>query len=378
VETEMSVMARPVPDADLPEPKTRLRAVEELTEVAARGLEGMLDSASGLFCCRTERSDSRDLRPLGKSLRYSLISLLGLHRHKLAGGRTPIDVEGLLARYIQQGGPLRLGDLSLLLWACADILPERVGSVCRAFRVGEVLEVSPEAPEVKTMEFSWLLSGLTRCWDASPQESGLADLCRRVYHLLMGNYVARTGLFRHQGKGTWTGRLRGRFANFADQIYPVQALERFSRSFPSLEAMEAATSCARTLCRLQGPLGQWWWHYDAVTGRVLRPYPVYSVHQHAMAPMALLPLAEATGQDFRTPAYRGLAWVMGRNELGIDMTDRGRNLIWRSIVRTGVPHRFLEEGLAFMCLPTGGADRLIVKYECRPYCLGWLLYALAG
>ena len=52
-------------------------------------------------------------------------------------------------------------------------------------------------------------------------------------------------------------------------------------------------------------------------GRIVEPYEVYSVHQHGMAPMGLLALAEATGdQRYVAAADRGLRWIYGRNELG--------------------------------------------------------------
>ena len=40
--------------------------------------------------------------------------------------------------------------------------------------------------------------------------------------------------------------------------------------------------CAHGLCQAQGALGQWWWHYDSLRGRVFEGYPVFSVHQHGM------------------------------------------------------------------------------------------------
>ena len=60
----------------------------------------------------------------------------------------------------------------------------------------------------------------------------------------------------------------------------------------------------------QGPAGQWWWHYDRRTGRVVERYPVYAVHQDAMAPMALLALERrGAASTCATPIARGLAWL---------------------------------------------------------------------
>ena len=60
------------------------------------------------------------------------------------------------------------------------------------------------------------------------------------------------------------------------------------------------------ICELQGPDGQWWWHYDTRTGKVVEGYPVYSVHQDSMAPMALLDLEDAGGPQHSEAITRGL------------------------------------------------------------------------
>ena len=83
--------------------------------------------------------------------------------------------------------------------------------------------------------------------------------------------------------------------SFAAQVYPIQALARLHRSADDQEALAVANSVAAAICTAQGEAGQWWWHYDGRTGGVVEGYPVYSVHQHAMGPMALLDLAEAGG-----------------------------------------------------------------------------------
>src|SRR5205085_4135860 len=98
---------------------------------------------------------------------------------------------------------------------------------------------------------------------------------------------------------------RTHVACFADQVYPIQALARLYHSGNDADALAAAEECAARICELQGDGGQWWWHYDARTGRVIEGYPVYSVHQHAMAPMALLDLAEAGGSGRMADIARG-------------------------------------------------------------------------
>jgi len=175
------------------------------------------------------------------------------------------------------------------------------------------------------------------------------------------------------------GLFRSHIASFADQIYPIYALSRFSEVFGIETALDSALSCANRICELQGPLGQWWWHYDAVGGRVVGPYPVYSVHQDAMAPMALFAINSASGKDFNEPVFRGLNWITGQNELSIDLRERGLNVIWRNIHQSTV-ERYFEESrmLIFPNRKTFSSQRLNVLFECHPYHLGWILFAFAG
>ena len=50
-------------------------------------------------------------------------------------------------------------------------------------------------------------------------------------------------------------------------------------------------------------------------------YPVYSVHQHAMAPMALLDLRAAGGTDYMPAIAKGLQWLDSHPEKSEDMVS---------------------------------------------------------
>jgi hypothetical protein len=136
---------------------------------------------------------------------------------------------------------------------------------------------------------------------------------------------------------------------------------------------------AERMCELQASLGEWSWHYDSVTGRVVSRYPVYSVHQHAMAPMMLFAASEATGRDFSDAIYKGLAWINGDNELRRDFVEPSLGLVWRCIYLDPMD-AYTDAALRFLQFRGGTANarQLKVRYECRPYELGWLLYAFAG
>jgi hypothetical protein len=166
-------------------------------------------------------------------------------------------------------------------------------------------------------------------------------------------------------------------------VYPIHALANYSRVSGSQQALDAASRCAEQICRLQGAEGQWWWQYDRRTGDILERYPVYAVHQDAMAPMALIALKEAGGPAFDRAMKKGLDWLQHAPEINASLIDENADLIWRKVARRepgkltryiqGVTRRFSPS------LSMPGLDRLFppraVDYEDRPYHLGWLLYA---
>jgi hypothetical protein len=114
---------------------------------------------------------------------------------------------------------------------------------------------------------------------------------------------------------------------------------------------------------------------------VLEGYPVFSVHQHAMGPMILFALGEAAQFDFTPWIYRGLQWINSGNELGFNMEDDAAQVIWRCQYRSASQIKtYLKAALNLgdAARPYEAKKDLKVLYECRPYELGWLLYAFAA
>ena len=343
-----------------------------LPALAIRGLESMYDAEKGLFCYRLRRTP-QGLVQEGISHRYTIMTLLGLLRAHSAGLRPPVDIEATVDRLLDDSAWLNnVGDLGLLLWLCAATSSKQLRKFRTVFDLSGALERFPDARRRLTMELSWFLTGLVQAAEAEP--SNQEELANKTYELLRANQ-GKHGLFGHMAK--WhsvAGVVRGRVGSFADQVYPIFAMAHFSQAFGNSEARDNALRCAKAICRLQGPLGQWWWHYDSGTGRVVEHYPVYSVHQHGMAPMAFLALEETCGTDFRGPINHGLKWINGTNELKQDLEDAEIGVAWRCIR----PEKSSAVTVGIRALtgktPTPSMHTL---YECRPYELGWLLYALA-
>jgi hypothetical protein len=154
-------------------------------------------------------------------------------------------------------------------------------------------------------------------------------------------------------------------------------MSKFAVAYQLEAPAKMALDCANAICEAQGELGQWWWLYDSKSGRVSSKYPVYSVHQQGMAPMGLLAAEEATGRSFQDPIYKGLRWLPGANELGVDMRDKSRGLIWRCIYPQQTSNKYMNIVKSLVGIPAATPARtdLRVLYEDRPYELGWLLYA---
>lgn len=349
---------------------------QQLVSLAIKGLPKMFDANRQLFWYRAKLSDNRLFGEV-TSLRYTLIALLGLNNYERGYNRSPIDVQGAVAEIVSRVGEIQnIGDLGLLLWLCALASPDQGIKLYFDLEARRALEYYPDALQSRTMELSWFLTGLTyTALNLSQGRSGLNELVVKTYAMLLKNYGGK-GIFSHMNKNTVPGMIRWRIGSFADQVYPIYALTKFANVYGHKEALEIASKCAEVICSWQGPLGQWWWHYDSVTGRVVGRYPVYAVHQDGMAPMALLAIGKAAGIDFKSAVNKGIEWINGNNELGRNLLDTSCNVIWRCI-SIDKYKRHYEEISSLLKIPKLRikANEFQIQFECRPYHLGWILYA---
>jgi hypothetical protein len=359
--------------------QTVLPDLSELTAFAMAGLVPMFNEERQLFCHRLHSTDC-GLMQEGVSHRYTMMALMGLARSEQAGLSSPLNIRRIFDGLLRNTAWVdNAGDLGLLLWTCAMVRPERLREVWQKLDAATALERMRDAGEGRTMEIAWFLTGLAHTAMSQPDCPGLEGSAYRAYGLLKDNQGPH-GLFGHMARtGSVSGLLRGHFGSFADQVYPICGLAAYSQAYESAAPTEARR-CAEAICRLQGPLGQWWWHYDARKGTVFEEYPVYSVHQHAMGPMALFALENIHEGGFTRFIYRGLRWITGENELGCNMRDNSAQLIWRSFYHGNASNlQFARlRGIAGWRSERDSAADLTVTFECRPYELGWLLYAFAG
>ncbi|GAC1664216.1 MAG: hypothetical protein NVS9B4_19540 [Candidatus Acidiferrum sp.] len=354
--------------------------VPELIAMSLRGLRPMFNSLRQRFCYTLVQ------RPVGMtqeglSPRYTVMTLLGLIEVEKAGGVSPFNIDLILDSMLQDTSwPRSAGDFGLLAWLTAVRMPNKLPGLFARFKLETAFQEYDDLRRGLTMEMAWLLTGL--CYAQLAGQPGIPDLtalAQQTYRALLANQ-GKGGFFGHLSRNkTTAGRFRGWLGSFADQVYPTIAFTRYSQAFRSSEALDRALQCGTGICRVQGPLGQWWWHYDSRTGKVASMYPVFSVHQEAMGPMALFPLVEATGRDFRENIYRGLQWIGTANELGQEMRDFSNNLVWRRMHPLPQFSMKMDVMLAQLHIYRDASKRPMgVLHECRPYELGWLLYAFAG
>lgn len=367
-------MSLPAPSTSNVRPVVGL--VAELRGLAVQGLTRMYRPEHGLFAFRVRRQGEA-LVLEGSSRRYTAIALIGLAGESEAVQASVLAGTGVRAACARLVGELdaieNLGDVALVLWAaCAAGYPERRSVAER------LLALRPGDAAHPTVEVAWTLAAL--CADA---DAPVGPLRHRLARRLIASFDPHSSMFPHHLGGR-AGGFRGHVSCFADLVYPIHALARYAELFGDAETRDIALRCAGALCARQGPAGQWWWHYDRRTGEIVERYPVYAIHQDAMAPMALLALERASGVDLRPPIAKGLAWLTHAPELGGgSLIDADAGLIWRKVARREPRKlsRYAQAAASRLhpAFRTPGLDTLFppgaVDYEDRPYHLGWLLHA---
>lgn len=273
------------------------------------------------------------------------------------------------------------GNVGLAIWAGV----ESEADDCGAF-VKKLVSNWPWLCEAcNAVELAWVVQGMVRFSERQSMTYEMTDVLKDAHNRLMGLYCHDTGLFAKHSRMGFKEVISRRIACFADQVYPILALANYGQAFGNNKSIDAAVAVAETICRLQGTKGQWWWHYDVKTGTVAEEYPVFSVHQDGMAPMALLAIDKVAGTNHSPYIEKGLMWLGERNELNEKMIVLEEGIIWRDIHRREIHKMYRLARGALIAARLHTAHRLagrnlfgyVVNRVCRPYHLGWILYAWA-
>jgi hypothetical protein len=360
--------------------ETKVPNVQQLMALAVKGLLPMFDASSQLFCDRLVRTQE-DLVRVGLSRRYTIMTLLGLRKFEANRSQTPFDTTAIYQSFVRDLDWIRgIGDLGLVIWLSSEFDPHGLDKILQKYPLNSALSRFRDARVDSTTELAWFLAGLAHAAQTSKKRAeSLTDLAVEVFRRLRENQGV-SGFFGHLARNkSAAGYVRGTIGSFADQVYPIYAMARLSKALSVDEPLGPVASCAGAICGAQGTLGQWWWLYDSITGRVLSRYPVYSVHQHGMAPMALFAMEEVTSQNFRANIFRGLSWVYGSNELNVDLRNEAHGLIWRCILPKARFTKYWHTMRNLIKAPDNNSPvgALTILHEDRPYELGWLLFSFA-
>jgi hypothetical protein len=351
----------------------RVEQVRELERFALRRLPS-LQRGDGVFCHEIQAEEGR---PEGRSLRYTLIVLLGLLRAEEHGLEHSFHLGALRSRVLSDlaSADLTPGDLGLALWAESRAGGDAVGELVAALQAK--LERN-DIDGLPSMEVAWIVTGLTEAGARGNLGAGERILSEGRDQLIEKRRP-RGGLVTHVLRGR-----RKRLPHFGDQIYSVQALSQLARIRDDGAARDAGRSIGDLLLSNQMPNGAWPWICDPFRGSVVEPYELYSVHQDSLAMIGMHGLSEATGESrYRDVAVQGLDWNYGGNELGAQMFDPEAEMIYRSIRRK---QRFARARQARNAAATylRAAPRLAdpkeleINRAMRPDHLGWLLEAWSG
>jgi hypothetical protein len=357
--------------------------MDQLAALARQGLPSMLNEDTGLYAQKAVVT-SAGTRPLGTNVLYSAMSAIGLqrdagvHRPDLQVNRT---LDAVYTSAVGNKSPISV--LAAATWCLALGEDDRTNGLLA--ELGQRFEPSASS----SMDIGLVLAAAAAAVDMFPKNGAPKIVAAGAIRELQARFSSRAQLFGGTARAFRPRQaFQQRLTTFASQVYPVHGLAEFARATGS-DVPHEAVHAADRLVERQGPLGQWWWIYSVRTGEVLEGYPVYSVHQHAMAFMALAPLQRLGLRSYRDPLERGLEWVFGENELGVSLADYERRLVSRCIQPLGGAvdgpmglarsHWLKVVASSWTSRTKSGArpspGELEIAPECRPYELGWLLYA---
>ena len=369
-----------------PSAGTLADGLSSLVPVVLRGLSQMQDERTGLFSHKAWMEDGGQLTNRGTNPLYTGACVIGLFsgeegRAEPYFGQAARALDALLRRSSERDPAV----LATTLWGCA--LAGRV----EGRRLVETLISVAEPRRLSSMQLGLAVAGLAQ-WLRAGERAGERDdghtiaAARVLAGELKRRYVPEAHVFSSIGGRGWRHPALLRMTSFAAQVYPLLGLCQLAEATDTAPPPEVKRVCD-FLVQSQGELGQWWWFYSTRAPKIIEGYPVYSVHQDAMAAMALLPATRLGAGDYLDALAIGLRWISGQNELGQSLVDGRAGLIHRAIQRRGGDCDGLagwsrrQRGAAYVAALAGRSrpapSELEPCSECRSYHLGWLLLAAA-
>lgn len=350
---------------------------------AIKFLAAVYDPSQALFpfTTRLDHGTYRSVYDHPRVIRSTINCLVGLEeaaRFSTLDGFTSSPesmVADFVARHRQRVvEPADLG-LLLLLLAGNEVSPPLRQELVAA--IGAIAGQSGARSRLTAQDLCWMLWGCCAAVGA-----GVAAGERPARQL----FVQLTEHFAPRSSALATHDLRhGRFGivSFGASAYFLRCLHEYADRFDDHDADRRFLAGVRALLGAQGPYGEWPWLLSKGDGRPLDVYPVFSVHQHSMSLLFLLPAFEKGLQEAGDAIRRSLAWVAGDNQLHRPMVHDEPFLVYRSLERKSRaprPRRFARALLTVASGRRGGLaapGKLRINTESRSYEMGWLLFALS-
>lgn len=334
-------------------------------------------TADGLFRATPRGDPGENYLSGSSSLRAGAIVLLGLLRADEVGLTHPFSTGALRTRVLGAlgGADAGPGELGLALWAESRADGGAVNEICSLIS----LKLPRGFERIPLKKLAWLVSGLTEASARVGGGSELDSLLERAEQALLSRKIADAGLM-----ADYHHRIGGGMTPVSGQFHSLTALCQLERAGRGGAVRQAAGDLLEGLLSIQREDGSWPGIIDPVRGEAASLYPVLTVTQVALAPVALRlcgelgrtgPLDDAVG--------RGLAWADGQNQLGFELVHESEARIDRGIMpsrKSGAVTRGLTTAarrLRGRLLEPDSSD-LILDPEVSSEDLGWLLEAWAG
>jgi hypothetical protein len=358
--------------------------IDSLCKTAKTGLCRFYKHDSTEMPYSTTLNPHNEWKSHGVSIRYAAISQIGIAGWLKTHPKDRAHLPNLWSKIADNYHKIKdIGDLALALWAGVVSEEDR----CELFAKALSTSWQSQANLCNAVELAWIVQAGTA---ALSKRNALAPYIEPVLNeartRLVSLFRPQQNLFQRHNRSGFKEIISRRIACFADQVYPILALSNYGLLFNDKQSVELAAKTTEQICRLQGPLGQWWWHYDTANGKVCEGYPVFSVHQDSMAPMAIMASDRVTSRNHTKEIEAGLRWSFGNNELNQNLLLAEHGIIWRDIEKRE-PAKVSRAFRALLCVSGlrslhSLADKCFIgfciNYECRPYHLGWILYAWAN
>lgn len=222
-------------------------------------------------------------------------------------------------------------------------------------------------------DLSWAAWGTTT-YAVKTGKALVYQRARELIEMLITQFMHPQTFFPFHHRG-----FRGGFISFGGIAYFLAALAHFACQFDDDPVRSVCCQAMHRVIARQGVGGEWAWFFNAYTAKVMDWYPIYSVHQDAMALLFLLPAQDWNVSGAETAIQKSLDWFKG-----YPMIQTQPFFIHRSLRRQARWQRPVRLVRALGHTIRGTEDVLVspsqrvIHPECCSYHLGWLLYVWSG